>query len=1054
MRFLIKSFILSLLLAYCLQLGANKMEIRKLDRFSLPRKHPYTGLLNKQPDRMDKSKGAANNRLLVILVDFQEETPDDANTTGNGKFLLQPDPSYLTTIGSPPHDQAYFRDNLRALRYYYLAASNGSFDLQFDVYPETGAYTLPHTMGYYNPPGADGSTFVGKMEEYFKTSFELADAQSPEIDFSSYGHFMIIHAGSDWQHDINGDTPSDIPSFFIRVGPGKEAIVDNGTFLVQHACNVPSTISQDFYTQTASNGDEYYGGYGALNAVLAHEFGHSLGMVDLYNVQTFRPMVGVFDIMDSGGSGIFIDQETNAMVEGGLPILPGAWSRLQAFGDYLQANGNVVEVSDLDLFESKTLTAPSHRQNPPANQTQILKIPLSETEYLLVENRNVDPDLDGGTSVKGNEDRRVILHPTPLDDDTGIVTYEYDYFLPSFLTEAGGAVGGGLLVWLINDDVIHNQGNYDSEGNFVSNYDNNTINTRYSERGVQVVEADNITDIGNIDSMYWTGTPYEYFHAHKPLLNEYGLFEGWSGEPWKPEYSGSSLPSLHDSQGLGSIYWLADIGNPEAEMEYSVRTGFFDATQIHSYAEAGMQVGPLVNTVYTGMDSTTLPLISTEGVKLFTQTNGEWNLLVEYEQELPNPRFPIITSDQDADGWKELLIVGENSIELLEFSQDDLLVESINFPAQITVAPLALDNKFFVCTQNSISIIADGTLSSTNEISGIERISIYGDDLAALTHNKLILLDANSLNPNAELSLPEAFGDFEPVSFSTSQAPFVNLLFIMANSGNIYRYDGSHIEQIYISSSNARPSQLGISPVKLDGHEILPVLFWSAGSKIYAIKQDGSLLRGLPYNTSSYTFEPEKHVYSMQHDKKNYLYFPVSGRGHLAFEIQNGLNASYSLISNSEQVAPLFHVVNQTDSGQNLLWTYSDSLGNSYIHSALVDPSAFTLLWNGFRNANNGCFTAAHVSDLEPSESGFQAYVFPNPVRSDNFNLRILNATKDIKINVYTSKASLVFSKTLVYNGNPDRVIALNSSNLAPGVYILQVQSSGNDATLKFAVEK
>lgn len=43
MRFLIKSFILSLLLAYCLQLGANKMEIRKLDRFSLPRKHPYTG---------------------------------------------------------------------------------------------------------------------------------------------------------------------------------------------------------------------------------------------------------------------------------------------------------------------------------------------------------------------------------------------------------------------------------------------------------------------------------------------------------------------------------------------------------------------------------------------------------------------------------------------------------------------------------------------------------------------------------------------------------------------------------------------------------------------------------------------------------------------------------------------------------------------------------------------------------------------------------------------------------------------------------------------------
>jgi len=65
-----------------------------------------------------------------------------------------------------------------------------------------------------------------------------------------------------------------------------------------------------------------------------------------------------------------------------------------------------------------------------------------------------------------------------------------------------------------------------------------------------------------------------------------------------------------------------------------------------------------------------------------------------------------------------------------------------------------------------------------------------------------------------------------------------------------------------------------------------------------------------------------------------------------------------------------------------------------------------------------------------------------------------VNATKDIKINVYNSKASLVLSRTIVYNGNPDRVIALDSRNLASGVYILQVQSSGKDATLKFAVEK
>ena len=176
------------------------------------------------------------------------------------------------------------------------------------------------------------------------------------------------------------------------------------------------------------------------------------------------------------------------------------------------------------------------------------------------------------------------------------------------------------------------------------------------------------------------------------------------------------------------------------------------------------------------------------------------------------------------------------------------------------------------------------------------------------------------------------------------------------------------------------------------------------------------------HHTNSYTFELETCLFHATW--KELPVFSCFGR-EIFFEIRTALTPSYSLISNSEQVAPLFHVVNQTDSGQNLLWTYSDSCGNAYIHSALVDPSAFTLLWSGFRNANNGCFTAPHASDLEPSESGFQAYVFPNPVRSDNFNLRIVNATKDIKINVYNSKASLVFSKTLVYNGNPDRVIAL-----------------------------
>jgi hypothetical protein len=98
-------------------------------------------------------------------------------------------------------------------------------------------------MAYYNPPGASGETFVSRMEEYFKAAIELADQTDPEIDFRQYSHFMIIHAGSDWQHDVLGDSPVDIPSFFIRVGEDKAAVVDEGSWTVTHACNVPPTIS-------------------------------------------------------------------------------------------------------------------------------------------------------------------------------------------------------------------------------------------------------------------------------------------------------------------------------------------------------------------------------------------------------------------------------------------------------------------------------------------------------------------------------------------------------------------------------------------------------------------------------------------------------------------------------------------------------------------------------------------------------------------------------------------------------------------------------------------
>ncbi|MBW6513378.1 MAG: T9SS type A sorting domain-containing protein [Candidatus Syntrophosphaera sp.] len=1053
-----RSGFIALLLVASGILGAVKLTPGKFYQNQPLRQHPHTHLLNNNPQTPKARKSVNFNKLLVILVDFQEEVPDDPNTTGNGKFLTQVDLSYPHPVGSPPHNRSYFLDNLEALRYYYLAASHGSYDLEYEVYPQTGAYTLPRQMGYYNPPGASGDLFVARMEEYFKASFEIADSLSPEIDFSAYGHFMIIHAGSDWQHDIFGDTPSDIPSFFIKVGEGKEAVVDGGSVLISHASNVPSTISQDFYAQE-SDGQVVRGGYGALNAVIAHEFGHSIGLVDLYNVFTFQPMVGVFDIMDSGGSGILVDELSDGsyiLIEGALPALPGAWSRALLFEDYLLDNGYMVDLAQAKLFTPMQIAASSLKQNGNQAIPQILRIPLSATEYILVENRSVDPDGDGGTAVFATDDRRVILYPTPFADPQNNPTYEYDYLLPSFQAADGAAIGGGLLVWRINDDVIYNQGATDSQGNWYSNFENNTVNTLYTQRGVQVIEADNLADIGHIWSYYWTGTQYEYFHSKKPILDASGFFVQWSQEDWKPVLNGETSPPLQDSRGIGSQYWLSDIGHPAANMSLTLRSGFFDHTQIETYQSPGLYPGPTINSSYSDLD---IPLLSNDSVRLLSYDGNDWvDLMGAFPWNGQPVDHPVIRADQNGNGYYELALVHGNSLELLEFSTDNLHSMSFNYPDDLSTPPLYLDGTLIVSTASSLSSIQNDTVSGCVPISGVKRLGSYGNDRAALASDILYLIDPSDhlLYVKSEIALPEPFGNYEPVSFSAS-LDNVRMLFLMADSGNIYKFQDGLLTQIFHNASANRPTQMGLTNwYTYSSPAINPVLFWACGSKIYAAKHDGTLLWGYPHEAFPLSFTPQEHVYAMQNHPQLYLYLPLAGRGHAAYSVADETiiwNQSLALDGVMRGSRLTLDPVDQLFG--NLFWYYADPEGDLFIHRTEVPLNGFGL-WNGFRNGGRGSYEGYRLQDTEQSgaDSEFYAYVFPNPVTGPQFRVRIGNFDQTCKLVIYDINGSLLQNLNIPANGILRRDLILDSGKLSSGVYILSIQCGEQRKRLKFAVEK
>lgn len=1041
------------LFAFLSVLGAQKLDLKKHWEASPPRRHPHTHLLGKADETPQYIRGADFNRLLVILVDFQEETTDDPNTTGNGKFLLEADPAYKSTIGSPPHDRDYFLKNLEALRYYYLAASAGFYDLQYEVWPPTGAYTLPETMGWYNPPNAESDVFVARMEKYFKDAFEIADAQSPELDFGSFGHYMIIHAGSDWQHDIDGDTPSDIPSFFIRVEEGKEAVVDGGNTLIRHACNVPSTISQDFYIQE-SGGYVFHGGYGALNAVLAHEFGHSLGFKDLYNVYSWQPMVGVFDIMDSGGAGVLMDQLDDGsfvLLEGGLPTLPGAWSRELVFGRDLQDEGLLVDLDEETLFSQIQLGASSHKQQGPEIHPQILRFRLSPTEYILVENRSVDPDGDGFTAVKASEDHRVILYPTAINDPQDLPTYEYDYLLPSFQKPDGSSVGGGILVWRINEDQIYNQGYIDTDGSFVSNFENNSVNTLYHKRGVEIIEADNLPDIGNLDSWFWTGTQYDYFHGKKPVLDAHGFFHGWSLDVWTPRLNSDTKPPLRDSKGNGSFIWLDEIGDPGALMEVKPMAGFFHSSYDLETSEPAILIGPSINSSFNSLN---IPVISENSITLFSHIQGWEDLMGPFAWEAGQISQPIMVGNQDSDYFEELLVVRENTLEIVEFSDDSLQSKYINFPATITTAPLFWQDQVYVGTADGLGLVANNVGQEYVNIGRVECLGTFDNELLALAQDMLFFLEPQMLTTMQEIELPEPFGDYEPVSYIDTDTA-LKMIFLMANSGNIYKYQDEALQKIFSNSSGKKPTQMGFTKLDTEAGSIRPTVFWGEGNRIYAMKHDGTLIQDFPYNAFPLEFSPGEHVYSMIFGSQMRMYLPLPGRGHVAFVPDEGILWQCSFPSSSTLDSGM-ETLNTPPfiSVDDLTWYYVDSLGRARLHSYYYHTGGFYFIWKGFRNMDVGSIGWPFQDEDHPQAPEFSAFVFPNPVRENSFRVRVENFNQDIKLRIFDIKGSLIQNHHIPSNGILRRDILLDSGGLASGVYIVVLQKGEDMKRIKFAVEK
>jgi M6 family metalloprotease-like protein len=496
-----------------------KSDVSQKNLLHLKREHPYSLPVLAKP----YISHAETLKILGIRVEFQEEIPDDPKTTGNGLFDMRSQEKFLQEEGHlidpSPHDTLYFKRHLEALNNYWSTVSKGKLAIVGEIYPksETLAYRLPHPMSYYGAPDSSLSGKVEMLRRFFHDSFNLADSLSRygdssiyRINFQSkkYDSFVIFHAGADQQGDLGAlvaPTPGDLFTGFIVLG---DTVYVEGDSITEGLI-MPETESQDNRVT-------------ALNAVFAHEFGHQLGLVDLYNSQTFMTQVGDFSLMDNNFADVGVDVGYGVYVSGVLPAYPDAWSK--AFLGFIIPE--VIENQDsIKLFASEMLR----------DDLQTIKVPINSEEYFLIENRQVDLDGDHMSGLKADSATNVILGPVNGNKD---YNREYDWLLP----------GSGILIWHVDEGVAYLDYEADGRNNFLDN----DLQWDKDRRFLTIVEADGVIDFGGD---YYTGYGQKgdlFYRGNNTALTPY------------------TFPSSKSQNKSNTHIWITNIGYSDTVMSLDI----------------------------------------------------------------------------------------------------------------------------------------------------------------------------------------------------------------------------------------------------------------------------------------------------------------------------------------------------------------------------------------------------------------------------------------------------------------------------------------------------
>jgi len=317
----------------------------------------FPALMNQGPGLIQPALG--EKKAIVILVDFA----DNPSTYQKSQF-----------------DSLIYGENENSMRRYYSEVSYGKFTIsrQSNVIgwvraPQLYSYYVGDSFGFY-------SDYPHNVQKLVEDACALAD---PYVDFSQY--------------DGDGDGIVD-GIFIVHAGPGAEEITDPQE-RIHHIwshqwqlSNTGTSCPGAYQTQDGVKVDYYSMEPERLInpaaritcGVFCHEFGHILGLPDLYDIDYSTSGIGSFCLMAAGSWG----QASSSDLPGNTPSHLSAWCKYQLGWLTLTA----VERTGISKLENQQV--PCSAKNPYA--VRMFEDPGGPDwnsytggtgEYFLIENR-------------------------------------------------------------------------------------------------------------------------------------------------------------------------------------------------------------------------------------------------------------------------------------------------------------------------------------------------------------------------------------------------------------------------------------------------------------------------------------------------------------------------------------------------------------------------------------------------------------------------------------------------------------------------------------------